>query len=76
MTREEARELAREINRYPGWLAHAEEQPFLDRDNHDWWVKAHHDSMNSRATLTNPYPVLPITSREEWDEARIKWGNP
>lgn len=76
MTKAEAQALAREINQYPGWLAHPEEQPFLDRDNHDWWVKAHHDSMKQLVGRPNPFPILPISSREEWDEARNKWGNP
>lgn len=74
MNEAEARELANEINRYPGWWAYAEGQPFLNRDNHDWWVKAHHVSMDSRATPTNPYPILPITNRDEWNAARSKWS--
>jgi hypothetical protein len=74
MNEAEARELAVEIGRYPGWWAYAKEQPFLNRDNHDWWVQAHHVSMDRRATSANPYPVLPITSRDEWNEARGKWS--
>jgi hypothetical protein len=72
MNQAEARELANEINRHPGWLARAEEKPFANRDNHEWWVKANHNSMP--ATQRNPYPVELISSREEWEEARTKWG--
>lgn len=74
MTESEARDLAREINQRPGWTAHAEAQLFINRDNHEWWVQAHHRTMRSVAS-TNPYPTLPISSLEEWDTAYAKWGD-
>jgi hypothetical protein len=73
MNEAEARDLAQEINRHPGWWAHAEIVN-IHQHPHEWWVQAHHESM--RASPSRPYPTLPITSREVWDAARLKWGNP
>lgn len=74
MNEAEARELANKINRHPGWFARAGGQPFINRDNHDWWVWAHHDTMRAVVSGT-PYPELPITTPEEWEAARLKWHN-
>lgn len=71
MTETEARDLAHEISRHPGWFAWAGERPAMNRDNHDWWVWAHHDSM--RSSVPTLYSMLPITSRQEWAGARTRW---
>jgi hypothetical protein len=71
MTEAQARSLADEIDTEPGWMAWAEEEPFLNRGHRDWWVKAHHTAMP--ATPMHPYPVALIASRADWDAARARW---
>lgn len=73
MNEAEARALAREIMGTPRWeFAYAEEQPF---GNRDWWVKAHHDAMKQHPGASrSPYPVAIMTSREDWEAERAKWG--
>jgi hypothetical protein len=62
-----ARALAREILRCPGWVAYAAQQPFWrSGSTHAWLVRAHHLHMHLGDTL-------PITSREEWVFARMRW---
>jgi hypothetical protein len=68
MTVEEARDLADEINHHPVWRARAEEQLFLDRDNHDWWVIARQEPARADAPK-----VHAIKSREEWEAIRARW---
>lgn len=62
MNEAEARQLAHEINQYSGWHAVAEPQPFLDRDNHDWWVITHYDVARAGAPRAHA-----IKSRQEWE---------
>jgi hypothetical protein len=65
----EARALAREILRCPGWMAYAAQQPFLNSGcTRAWWVRAHYSGMHLRQ-------MVPITSRAEWEAARLRWGD-
>jgi hypothetical protein len=67
LTEVAARALAREILRCPGWVAYAARQPFWRcGSTHAWWVRAHHLHMRLG-------DALPITSREEWVFARMRW---
>jgi hypothetical protein len=75
VTEEDARYLAREINRSPGWTAFPDEHLIT----HAWSVRAHHRAMHATGgglvRYPNPYPTLPITSREEWEAAHQQWGD-
>ena len=62
-----ARALAREIQRCPGWVAYVAQHHFVRMGGtRAWWVRAHHRRMRFE-------DMLPITSREEWVFARMRW---
>jgi hypothetical protein len=69
LTEAEARALAREILRRPGWVAYAAQQPFLSSGStHAWWERARHVKMGFGE-------ILPITSRAQWEAAHARWDS-